>query len=338
MADNATQKASAAASEAGERVKEKAKEAGDKVKEQGRTFLNEQKERVGSEIETYSAAARRAAERLESESDTNLSSYVSSAADQLDRLATRVQERDLGELIDDVEEMARRRPEVFYGGMFVAGLVAARFLKASKEKRARERYQSAGDGRWRALVLRNASSSRQSFRGLAGAGPGSRRNGTEQGRREHLMADNTSRQNMGSMGQPDGRSESIADLIKDLRDEAMLLVRQEVALAKTEISEKMARILRNTAYAIAGALVAFVGLIFILQAATVAIGIGLHEAGLTEKQSLWASPLILGVIVAIVGAILISKGIAAVKNESLVPEKTVESLKNDKEWIQNKTR
>jgi len=147
MADHATHNASAAASEASERVKAKAKEAGDKVKQQGRTFLNEQKERVGSEIETYSAAARRAAERLESESDTNLSSYVSSAADQLDRLATRVQERDFGELIDDVEEMARRRPEVFYGGMFVAGLVAARFLKASKEKRTRERYQSAGDPR-----------------------------------------------------------------------------------------------------------------------------------------------------------------------------------------------
>jgi len=147
MADDATQKASAGLSEAGERVKEKAKEAGDKVKEHGRTFLNEQKGRVGSEIRTYSTAARHAAERLESESDTNLSSYVSSAADQLDRLATRVQERDLGELIDDVEEMARRRPEVFYGGMFVAGLVAARFLKASKEKRARERYQTADVGR-----------------------------------------------------------------------------------------------------------------------------------------------------------------------------------------------
>ena len=152
------------------------------------------------------------------------------------------------------------------------------------------------------------------------------------------MADNTSRQSMDTMARPNGRSETIADLIKDLRDEALLLVRQEVTLAKTEVSEKMARILRNTAYAIAGALVAFVGLIFILQAATVAIGIGLHEAGLTERESLWASPLILGLIVGIVGAILISKGIAAVKNESLVPEKTVESLKNDKEWIQNKTR
>ena len=162
-------------SEAGERVKEKAKEAGDKVKEQGRTFLNEQKDRVGSEIGTYSAAARRAAERLESESDTNLSSYVSSAADQLDRLATRVQERDLGELIDDVEEMARRRPEVFYGGMFVAGLVARAFPE-SFEGETRSRTLPIG---WRrqtgALISGNASSSRQSFRGLAGAGPGSRR-------------------------------------------------------------------------------------------------------------------------------------------------------------------
>ena len=152
------------------------------------------------------------------------------------------------------------------------------------------------------------------------------------------MADHISRQNMGTAAQADGRGQNIADLIKDLRDEALLLVRQEVALAKTEMSEKMARILRNTIYAVVGGLIAFLGLIFILQAATVAIGIGLLEAGLTEKQSLWASPLLLGIIVAIVGAILTSKGIAAVKNESLVPEKTVESLKSDKEWIQNKTQ
>jgi vacuolar-type H+-ATPase subunit E/Vma4 len=153
-ANQAGEQAQEMATDAGERVKEKAKEAGDKVREQGRTFLNEQKEHVGSEIQAYSEAARRAAERLENESDTNLSGYVSSAADRLDRLATHVRERDLGELVDDVEEMARRRPEVFYGGMFVAGLVTARFLKASKEKRARERsrfddggsYERAADG------------------------------------------------------------------------------------------------------------------------------------------------------------------------------------------------
>ena len=140
----------------------------------------------------------------------------------------------------------------------------------------------------------------------------------------------------GSSG-TDGHSESIADLVKDLRDDATLLLQQEMALAKTEISEKMAHFLRNAAYAIAGSLVAFVGLIFVLQSVTVLIGLGLKKAGLTDDQILWLAPLILGVIVAVIGAILISKGIAAMKKESLVPEKTISSLKKDKEWIQNKT-
>ncbi len=133
------------------------------------------------------------------------------------------------------------------------------------------------------------------------------------------------------------RSESIADLIKELRDEALLLVRQEVTLAKTEISEKIARIFRNTGYALAGALVAFLGLVFILQAVTVLTGIGLKAAGLTDEQCLWLAPLIVGAVVAVIGIIFVTKGIATLKNESLVPQKTIDSLKTDKTWIQNKT-
>ncbi|MBA3883292.1 MAG: hypothetical protein H0X73_11390 [Chthoniobacterales bacterium] len=106
----------AAAAEVGDRVKQQAKQAADKIKERGRGFLDEQKGRVAVEIHAYSAAARRAAERLEGESDTNLSQYVSTAADRLDQLGSRIQERDLGELVDDVEDIARRRPEIFLGG------------------------------------------------------------------------------------------------------------------------------------------------------------------------------------------------------------------------------
>ena len=138
-------KAMATAEKLGDRVKEQAREAGDQIKEQGRTFLHEQKSHVATEIQAYSAAARRAADRLEAESDTQLSGYVAAAADQLERLGTRIQERDLDGLVDDVETIARRRPEVFFAGMFVAGLVAARFLKASKQKRERERYRSRSD-------------------------------------------------------------------------------------------------------------------------------------------------------------------------------------------------
>jgi hypothetical protein len=137
-ADRVKDTATATAQEVADRVKEQAKQTGNTIKEQSRGFLNEQKRRVGAEIQNYSAAARGAAERLQHESDTNLAQYVSTAADRLDRLGSRIQERDLGQLVDDVEEIARRRPEVFFGGMFVAGLAVARFLKASKQRRQRD--------------------------------------------------------------------------------------------------------------------------------------------------------------------------------------------------------
>ena len=141
-ANDVKDRATATAEQVADRVKQQAKEAGDKIKERSRGFLNEQKGRVAVEIKTYSEAARRAADRLEGESDTNLSQYVSTAADRLDRLGSRIQERDLGDLVDDVEDIARRRPEIFFGGMFVAGLAVARFLKASKQRRQRDQYGS----------------------------------------------------------------------------------------------------------------------------------------------------------------------------------------------------
>jgi len=141
-ADRVKETATATAQEVGDRVKEQAKGAGDKLKEQSRNFINEQKGRVGAEIQTYSEAARQAAERLKGESDTNLAQYVTTAADRLDQLGGAIKDRDLGQLMNDTEDMARRRPEVFFGGMFVAGLAIARFLKASKKRRQGEGYNS----------------------------------------------------------------------------------------------------------------------------------------------------------------------------------------------------
>ena len=132
-------------------------------------------------------------------------------------------------------------------------------------------------------------------------------------------------------------SESIADLFKELRDEGILLVRQEVALAKTEMSEKIARILRNVGYVVAGLLVAFVGCVLILEAASALLAIGLIDAGLKE-QAVWLAPLIVGVVVVVVGAVAAMKGVNTVKNESLKPEQTIDSITEDKKWIQNKTK
>lgn len=132
------------------------------------------------------------------------------------------------------------------------------------------------------------------------------------------------------------RSESVADLLKDLRDEGTNLVRQEVALAKTEMSEKASLLGRNAAYLMVGAFIALLGLIFVVQAITAGLGVILVAMGLDEEQALWLAPLIVGLIIAAIGAALISKSIKTIKNEPLAPTKTVDSLKEDRQWIQSK--
>jgi Putative Actinobacterial Holin-X, holin superfamily III len=58
---------------------------------------------------------------------------------------------------------------------------------------------------------------------------------------------------------------SVVDLLKNLRDDTTTLVRDEISLAKTEISEKIASPSRNVGYLAAGAFVAYGALMLILQ-------------------------------------------------------------------------
>ena len=63
--------------------------------------------------------------------------YVQRAAEQIERAAKYVQNADLREVVDQVEDFARRRPAVFIGTAFAAGILAARFLKSSREAQLR---------------------------------------------------------------------------------------------------------------------------------------------------------------------------------------------------------
>ena len=132
-----------------------------------------------------------------------------------------------------------------------------------------------------------------------------------------------------------GEDRSIGDLLKDLRDETTTLLRQEVALAKTEITEKVSKAARNTGYIGVGAVMAYLGLFFVLAAVTVALAMALDAMGL-GRHGWWLSPLMVGAVIGLVGWSMTKKGINTLKEESLVPEKTVQSLQEDKQWLQEK--
>ena len=131
-------------------------------------------------------------------------------------------------------------------------------------------------------------------------------------------------------------SRTIGSLLRELFDEARDLFRQEVALAKTEASEKASVLGRNVAFIAAGGLVAFAGALFILAALSVLVAWILQNAGMNEGTAMWLGPFIVGLAVAIVGYILVNKGIKTLKDGSLKPERTIQSIKEDKEWTQQR--
>jgi hypothetical protein len=133
-----------------------------------------------------------------------------------------------------------------------------------------------------------------------------------------------------------GEKPSLASLIKDLRDESLALMKQEVALLKTEMTEKAKIATRNVAYIAAGGIVALGALICLLAAASYGVAAILYRLGVSADHAVWLGWLIVGAIVGTVAFVLVSKGIKTLRCMSPVPEKTIEALKEDKQWLTNK--
>lgn len=130
--------------------------------------------------------------------------------------------------------------------------------------------------------------------------------------------------------------EPVADLLKDLRDESITLIRQQVELAKTETLEKISKLMRNAVNLFAGSLVATVGLLFILAGLDFLGALGLQAVGLSQSLALSISSPVIGLIVGIIGYVFVRKAISTFKHTSVVPEKTVHSIKEDQQWLAKK--
>lgn len=111
---------------------------------------------------------------------------------------------------------------------------------------------------------------------------------------------------------------SIGDLFGELTREITTLVKQEINLAKTEMSHKFSSVGKNVGFLAAGGMLAYSGFLVLLAA----IVIILNQVGLP----LWASALLVGLLVTGIGGFLVKKGIDAFKKADFVPHETIESL------------
>lgn len=117
---------------------------------------------------------------------------------------------------------------------------------------------------------------------------------------------------------------SLGDLFSELAAETSTLVRQEVALAQVELTQKASKVGKNVGFLVAGGAVGYAALLALLAA--VIIGLG-------NFIPMWVSALIVGAVVGIVAYFLISSALDALKNTDLTPHETVETLKEDAQWL-----
>jgi len=126
------------------------------------------------------------------------------------------------------------------------------------------------------------------------------------------------------------RDGSVSQLISGIVGDAQVLVRQEIALARQEISEEISNAKQvGIKLGIASGVLAIGGLLLILALAQAV-------ADLLNWPT-WAGYALVGVVLAIAGYILLSSAQKQIKDVHPIPEQTVETLKENVEWIKERT-
>jgi Flp pilus assembly protein TadB len=125
-----------------------------------------------------------------------------------------------------------------------------------------------------------------------------------------------------------GDDRSLGELFSELSQETTTLIRQEVNLAKTEMSQKASRVGKDVGFLAAGGAVAYAGLLAIVAGVIALLGLVIP---------LWLSALLVGLVVAAIGYFLVRKGLDALKQEDPAPRETIETLKEDKQWAKDQT-
>ena len=115
----------------------------DRARQTAAAQLTSQKTRATEALGSVAAALRQSSEPLRNNNQGTIADYAGKAADQLEQFSARVRERDLTELMEDVNGFARRQPALFVGAAFAAGVLAARFLKSSPDGQRRFRSGEA---------------------------------------------------------------------------------------------------------------------------------------------------------------------------------------------------
>ena len=126
-------------------VQEKTEQLMERAGESARSRIDDGKHQAARELGSVAGALRQCGTDINHDRTAMLTPYINRVADQVERFSTYIDSHTPEDIARNVENFARRNPAVFLGSCFALGMVAARFLKASRSDLPvpYEQYRSA---------------------------------------------------------------------------------------------------------------------------------------------------------------------------------------------------
>ena len=120
------------AKEIGQEAASKARSTADHFREQARSSVEEGKTQVAHQVGGLAQALHKSSEELRNQELGRLAEQGDWLASRIEEFQDYLQNRPANEMLNDLRRVARQQPAWFLGGMFAAGLVAARFLQSGE--------------------------------------------------------------------------------------------------------------------------------------------------------------------------------------------------------------
>lgn len=125
-------------------AKNRASELIEPAKERALSFAEEQKNAGAEQMSGFARVVHKVADDV-GEEMPQAAGYIHDAAETLDNMSNRLRQNSVEELFASIDDFARQRPMLFFGGALLLGFALTRFLKSSSEQ-AQSRRQMRSPG------------------------------------------------------------------------------------------------------------------------------------------------------------------------------------------------
>ena len=132
-----------------------------------------------------------------------------------------------------------------------------------------------------------------------------------------------------------GNNEGLPNLLSRLGDDVMQLINSQLALFKVEMKEEANAFARSAGMIAFGAVIATIG--FALLNVAIAFGVStlFARADFSQPASYALGFIVTGAFYLIVGGILMLVMKNRLANQQLMPQRTVQELRKDKQWLKS---